>query len=81
MHEVAHGVFTDQLLVPLVDGKISERRGDRAHHPVHLHPEQLHQDWKSFLLSDGRPNVDAGLPVTSRQVLYCPRRRLQRLGI
>ena len=81
LHQIAHGVFPDQLLVPLVDGKISERRGDRANHPVHLHSEQLHEDWKSLLLSDGGPHVDAGLPVTRRQVLYRPRRRLQRLGI
>ena len=73
--------LTYELFIPLVDCKVSESSGDGTDHPVHLHPQQLHQDGQPLLLPHRRPDVDAGLPVARRQVLDCPGRRFQRLRV
>merc|ERR1719510_2759376 len=79
LYQVSHGVFPYQLLVPLVDSEVPKSSGHGADDPVHLHPEQLHQYWKTFLLPDSRPDVDAGLPVAGRQVLDASSCRFQGL--
>ena len=63
------GVLTYELLIPLVDGEVSEGSGDSADHPVHLHPEQLDEDGQPLLLPHRGPDVDAGLPVARGEVL------------
>ena len=75
------GVLTYELLIPLVDGEVSEGSGDSADHPVHLHPEQLDEDGQALLLPHRRPDVDARLPVARGQVLNRAGRRLQRLRV
>lgn len=47
----------------------------------YLHPQQLHQNGKSFLLSHSRTNFDTGLPIAGREVLKRARRRLEGLRI
>ena len=73
--------LTDELLVSLVDGQVPECGGDSTHHPVHLHPEELHQDGQPLLFPDSGPDVYRRLPVTGRQVLDSAGRRLQRLRV
>jgi hypothetical protein len=34
--------LTYEFLVSLIDGKVPQRGGHGAHHPVHFHPQQLH---------------------------------------
>ena len=62
-------VLTYELLIPLVDGEVSEGSGDGTDDPVHLHPEQLDEDGQPLLLPHRGPDVDAGLPVARGEVL------------
>lgn len=44
-------VQTYQLFVAAVQRHVAEGCGDRAHNPVIVHPQQLHQDRQPFLLT------------------------------
>lgn len=44
-------LLTYELLVPDIQRHVSQSSGNRAHHPVVIHPQQLHQDGQSLLLT------------------------------
>lgn len=50
-------VLTYQLLVAAVQRHVAERGGNGADDPVVVHPQQLHQDGQTFLLTHRRSDV------------------------
>lgn len=50
-------LLTYELLVPHIQRHVAQSRCDRAHHPVIIHPQQLHQDGQPLLLTHRRPDV------------------------
>lgn len=50
-------LITYELLVSLVNGKISEGSGHSTNHFVHFHPQQFDQDGKAFLLAHRGSNI------------------------
>lgn len=48
---------TYELLVPDVQRHVSQSSGDWTHHPVVVHPQQLHQDGQAFLFTDSSADV------------------------
>lgn len=60
-------LLTYELLVPNIQRHVSQSRCDRAHHPVIIHPQQLHQDGQPFLLTHRRPYVCRKLSTKTHQ--------------
>jgi len=50
-------LLTNQLLVPDVQGHVSESGGHGTHHLVVVYPQQLHQDGEAFVLAHSSPDV------------------------
>ena len=57
MAGVAGWCRTDELLVADVQGHVAEGRGHGADHAVVVHPQELHQDGQTLLLTHRRADV------------------------
>lgn len=62
---------TDQVLVSAVDGQVAQGDGHSPDHLVGVGAQQLHQDGKTLLLTDGGSDVVG--PLEGRQRETCER--------
>lgn len=67
--------LTYELLVPDIQRHVPQSGGHRTHHPVIIHPQQLHQDGQPLLFPHRRPDVGGKLGTnTHREALKAPQR-------